>query len=123
MKKLIFILFLCVNICYQALAEPADSTPHKQIQPNGDTIFVSLHGDEFGSWYEDTKGNVIDRNNDGCWVYVSVENNNKILTNQIVSQTSMPIDINRDSIFNFIIQKRSNNYVERKKISEEQVNS
>ena len=123
MKKLIFILFLCVNICYQALAEPADSTPHKQIQPNGDTIFVSLHGDEFGSWYEDTKGNVIDRNNDGCWVYVSVENGNKILTTQIVSQTSMPIDINRDSIFNFIIQKRSNNYVERKKISEEQVNS
>ena len=49
-----------------------------------------------------SKGNVIDRNNDGCWVYVSVENGNKFLTTQIVSQTSIPIDINRDSIFNFI---------------------
>ena len=63
----------------------------------------------------------MDSNN--YWVYVSVENNNKILTTQIVSQTSMPIDINRDSVFNFVLQKRVTNYIEQKEISEGQVNS
>ncbi len=123
MKKLIIILLLCINFCSQVFADPADPTPRKVIQPNGDSIWVSLHGDEYGSWYEDDKGNIIDRNNDGYWVYVSVENNNKVLTNQIVSQISMPIDINRDSVFNFVLQKRVNNYIEQKEISEGQVNS
>ena len=123
MKRLIGFLLLSISVFSTVVASPADPTMRKVIQPNGDTICIFLHGDEFGSWYENDKGDIISRNNNGYWVYVSVENNNKILTNQIVSQTSMPIDINRDSIFNFIIQKRSNNYVERKKISEEQVNS
>jgi hypothetical protein len=64
MKKLIIILFLYANICCQVFAEQADPTPRKVIQPNGDTISISLHGDEYGSWYEDNRGNIIDVNND-----------------------------------------------------------
>ena len=56
MKKLIVILFLYVNICCQVFAEPSDPTPRKVIQPNGDTISISLHGDEYGSWYETRNG-------------------------------------------------------------------
>ena len=123
MKKLIIVLFLCVNICCQVFAEPADPTLHAVIQPNGDTIYISLRGDEYGSWYEDERGNIIDVDSNNYWVYVSVENNNKVLTNQIVSQISMPIDINRDSVFNFVLQKRENNYIEQKEITEGQANS
>ncbi|MBQ8720945.1 MAG: M6 family metalloprotease domain-containing protein [Paludibacteraceae bacterium] len=123
MKRLIVFLLFSISVFSTVVASPADPTMRKVIQPNGDTICISFHGDEFGSWYENDKGDIISRNNNGYWVYVSVENGNKILTNQIVSQTSMPIDINRDSIFNFIIQKRSNNYIEQKEISEGQVNS
>ena len=42
MKKLIIVLFLYVNICCQVFAEPADPTLHAVIQPNGDTIYISL---------------------------------------------------------------------------------
>lgn len=79
-KKLIVILFLYVNICCQVFSEPADPTPRKVIQPNGDTISISLHGDEYGSWYEDAKGDIISLNSDNYWVYVSVENGNMIQT-------------------------------------------
>ena len=74
MKKLSIILFLCVNICYKVFAGPACSKPFQVIQPNGDTIWVALHGDEYASWYEDSKGNVIDRDSTGYWVYVTVCN-------------------------------------------------
>ena len=123
MKRLIGFLLLSISVFSTVVASPADPTMRKVIQPNGDTICIFLHGDEFGSWYENDKGDIISRNNNGYWVYVSVENNNKILTNQIVSQTSMPIDINRDSVFNFVLQKRVNNYIEQKEISEGQANS
>ena len=78
MKKLIVILFLCITICCRVFAEPADPTSCRVTQPNGDTISVSLYGDEFGSWYENDKGDIISRNDDGYWVYVSIENGNKI---------------------------------------------
>ena len=56
MKKLIIFLF-SLNV-FSAVASPADPTLRKAIQPNGDTISISLHGDEYGSWYENSRGNV-----------------------------------------------------------------
>ena len=123
MKRLIVFLLFSISVFSTVVASPADPTLHAVIQPNGDTIYISLQGDEYGSWYEDERGNIIDVDSNNYWVYVSVENNNKVLTNQIVSQISMPIDINRDSVFNFILQKRVNNYIEQKEISEGQANS
>lgn len=121
MKKLtIFLLY--INFYALIFASPSYPILQKVMQPNGDTISISLHGDEYGSWYEDNRGNIIDVNNDNYWVYVSIENGNKTLTNQIVSQTSVPININRDSVFNFIIQKRTNN-IYGEKSSIEQVHS
>mgnify|MGYP003294386938 FL=1 len=122
MKKLMIIL-LCINIYFGTFAEPAYPIMRKVIQPNGDSISISLHGDEYASWYENDKGDVIALNNENCWVYVSAENGNKILTNQIVSQTSMPVNINRDSVFNFIHKKRINNYLEGRDVSEVQINT
>ena len=122
MKKLI--IFLLLNtISIVVFASPADPTMRKKIQPNGDTIFVSLQGDEYGSWYEDNKGNIIALNSTKYWVYVNVENGQEILTNQIVSQISTPVSINRDSVFKFVAQKHANNYIEEMESSEDQINS
>ena len=72
MKRLTSLL-LYINTFILLFASPADPTPRKVVQPNGDTIFISLQGDEYGSWYEDNKGDIIALNSDNYWVYVSVE--------------------------------------------------
>ncbi len=43
MKRLIVLLLLSINISALIFASPADPTPRKVIQPNGDSIWVSLH--------------------------------------------------------------------------------
>lgn len=112
MKRVIGILFLFINICNLIFAEPADLTFYNVVQPNGDTICVSLCGDEYGAWYQDINGNIIEENKDGYWVYVTIENGVKVLTNQIASQISIPMDINKDSVFNVIMQHRVERYIE-----------
>ena len=112
MKKLIIALFL-INICSFIHAEPTNPSIQKVTQPNGDTISISLHGDEYGSWYEDINGNIIDLNSDKYWTYITIQNNKKVLTNQIVTSTPTPININKDSVLNFIMQKRTLLHIER----------
>ena len=114
MKRLIIFLFLGMNICLNVIAGPACPKPFQVIQSNGDTIWVSLHGDEYGSWYEDSKGNVIDRNNTRDWVYVNIEKGRRVLTDQIVTKISSPIKVCRDSVFEYIVQKRKESYIKRK---------
>ena len=123
MKRLIIFLLLSINVFSAVFASPADPTLRKVLQPNGDTISISLQGDEYGSWYEDDKGNIIALNNNKYWVYVNVENGQEILTTQTVSQISTPISINRDSVFKSILQKRANNYIKEMESFEEQTNS
>ena len=117
MKKLIIIL-VCVNICIQIFASPATPAPFKVTQPNGDTIFISLHGDEYASWYEDDKGNIVDKNNDNYWVYVTTEEGKITLTNQIVSQTSTPININQNLIFDYINKTRNDSSLKINKLND-----
>ena len=68
-------MFLFVNVYYLIFASPANPTSYKVTQPNGDTICISVHGDEYASWYEGYNGNVIFQNDKGYWVYVAIENN------------------------------------------------
>ena len=91
-------------------ASPAYSILQEVIQPNGDVICISLHGDEYGSWYEDDKGDIIALNSENYWVYVNVENGAKILTNQIVTRTSVPLSVDKSSIHNFILKERQEKY-------------
>ncbi|MGM9804943.1 MAG: hypothetical protein ACI3Z7_00685 [Candidatus Aphodosoma sp.] len=51
MKHTVILLALLFAAIY-AVAAPADPTPAKVTQPNGDTITIRLVGDEYGSWYE-----------------------------------------------------------------------
>ena len=93
MKKFSIIILLCINICCQIIASPTDPTPRKVVQPNGDTISISFRGDEYGSWYEDMNGYIIDLNSDKYWTYVTIQNNKKVFTNQIVASTSIPVNV------------------------------
>ena len=43
MKKLIVLLFLCVNVCGYVFASQAIPGPYLKIQPNGDSIYVYYH--------------------------------------------------------------------------------
>lgn len=110
MKKLGIILFFSMNICLNVIAGPACPKPFQVIQPNGDTIWVSLHGDEYGSWYEDSKGNVIDRDSTGYWVYVTVKKGKKVLTNQMVTKTSTPKNVDSKGVRNYLAEIRRRNY-------------
>ena len=113
MKKLSIILFLCLNICNYIFAGPACPKPFNVVQPNGDTISITLNGDEYLSCYKDSKGYIIDKNDEGYWVYVNVKKGKRFLTNQIVTQTSIPQKINNKAISEYMSQICEKNYQRR----------
>ena len=110
MKKLSIILFLCVSVCNFIFAVPVNPTPRKVIQPNGDTIYVHPRGDEYGVWTVDDKGNVISKNSEGYWVYVTVKKGKKVLTNQMVTKTSTPKNVDSKGVSNYLAEMRRRNY-------------
>lgn len=106
MKQFLFtmILGLFVN---QIFAKPIDSTPFKVCQPNGDSLIILQYGDEYGSWYETLDGYVIEKDSLNNWVYVKTDNdNNLVLTNQIVNNISIPSGIDLNSIYTAIDNRR-----------------
>ena len=102
MKKIGIILFLCIIVCNYIFAGPAYPGPYLIIQPNGDSIYVYLRGDEYGSFYTDLKGNVVDKNEEGYWVYVKMKRGKWFLTNQVVSKTSTPKKIDKKAVMDYI---------------------
>ncbi|MBR5822815.1 MAG: hypothetical protein IKY67_01570 [Paludibacteraceae bacterium] len=113
MKKIGIILFLCIIVCNYIFAVPVNPTPRKVIQPNGDTICIHPRGDEYGAWTVDDKGNVISKNSEGYWVYVAIENGKRVLTNQMVTKTSIPENIDREAVWNYIRACREKCYQRR----------
>ena len=110
MKKIGIILFLCVSVCNYIFAVPVNPTPRKVIQPNGDTICIHPRGDEYGAWTIDDKGNVISKNSEGYWVYVTVKKGKKVLTNQMVTKTSTPKNVDSKGVWNYLEEIRRRNY-------------
>ena len=102
MKKLIVLLFLCVNVCGYVFAVPVNPTPRKVVQPYGDTIYIHPRGDEYGAWTVDDSGYVIAKNSEGYWVYVTMKKGKKVLTNQMVTKTSVPKNIDKEGVYNYI---------------------
>ena len=68
MKKnilLTVILALCAS--FAALAGPAYPGKITYTQPDGSTIEIWLHGDEFGHWATDASGNILVQDDEGYW--------------------------------------------------------
>ena len=110
MKKIGIILFLCVITCNYVFAVPAYPGPYLEVQPNGDSIYVYFRGDEYGCFYTDLNGNVVDKNEEGYWVYVTVKKGKKVLTNQMVTKTSTPKNVDSKGVSNYLAEMRRRNY-------------
>ena len=106
MKRFSFgvVLILVVKLLF---ATPVESIPIKVTQPNGDSITIVQYGDEYGMWYETLDGYVIEKDSLNNWVYVKTDNdNNLVLTNQIVNNISIPSGIDLNSIYTAIDNRR-----------------
>ncbi|MGM9804939.1 MAG: M6 family metalloprotease domain-containing protein [Candidatus Aphodosoma sp.] len=117
MKKLILSSIAAIATIV-LFANPANNTPVKVVQPNGDTILISLHGDEYGAWYEEnTTGQVIVQNASGAWVYASAVEGRIVASNTLVSDKDTHIvpkqseqDI-REIINEMLISNKSEKYI------------
>ena len=87
MKRLVSILsVLCVvcSICAWAQQKPSRVPAYQgvieRVQPNGDTVYVRLHGDERHHWMtlEDGK-TLVKENKKGYICYAKKKNNGKIV--------------------------------------------
>ena len=65
-KKLILSLLLCLS-CASAYAIPVKPGQRVVKQPDGTTITVFAHGDEFHHYYTDADGNLVVRNEQGFY--------------------------------------------------------
>ena len=73
MKKSIILVFaamLC--ICQTAFAVPAKKGKFTKLQPDGSTIVLERHGDEFYHWTTDEDGRVVERDNNGIYRLASM---------------------------------------------------
>ena len=67
------ILLLVLIVRLVAVADPACPDSLCLIQPNGDTLWTYLHGDEFYHWHSTIDGQVIIRNSNNYFCYAVVE--------------------------------------------------
>lgn len=68
MKKVLISFFLILLTCAALKAEVATPHPVTMRQPDGSTITLRLHGDEFCSWYTDLSGRgLYQQGSDGWW--------------------------------------------------------
>lgn len=68
-KKLLFSAALALSVAMQSAALPADPTPRVITQPDGTTITIVMHGDEFGSYITTTEGEIVQHCDDGFYRY------------------------------------------------------
>lgn len=68
MKKALLLLLVWTLSSLTALrADVATREPIRMKQPDGSTITLRLHGDEYLHWYTDLNGNVYSRDRQGWW--------------------------------------------------------
>ena len=58
---------------------PAYPGPIERVQPNGDTIYVRLHGDEHKHWMTTLDGKLVIENKKGYICYAREKKNGKIV--------------------------------------------
>ena len=68
-KRTLLSAAVAMSMAIQGLALPADPTPRVVTQPDGSTITIVMHGDEFGSYITTTDGDIVERCEDGFFRY------------------------------------------------------
>ena len=83
-KRLIYILLLLISVTVSAHQKPARVPAYQgiieRVQPNGDTVYVRLHGDERKHWMtlEDGK-TLVKENKKGYICYARKTKNGRII--------------------------------------------
>ena len=66
MKKIVTVLIFFA-IALAAMGGPAIPTPIKMAQPDGSTITLRLHGDEYYNWYTSEDGKTVYERGEDLW--------------------------------------------------------
>lgn len=66
-KNILLTVILALCATFAALAGPAFPGKITYTQPDGSTIDIWLHGDEFGHWATDASGNILQQDEEGYW--------------------------------------------------------
>lgn len=82
-KRVLLSAAAAMCIALQSMALPADNTPRVVTQPDGTTITIVLHGDEYGSYMTTLDGKIVERCDDGFYRYTQLSNDQCIATNII----------------------------------------
>jgi M6 family metalloprotease-like protein len=84
-----YILLLIVGLCsLSARSIPADPTPIKVAQPDGTTLTVQLHGDEFFHFTTTTDGYTVVKNASGYYTYACLDGNRLVASDRIARDPS-----------------------------------
>lgn len=73
MKKLLLIVVLSAVILANAMAVPAYNGIMKKVLPDGSTIELTLHGDEYFSYYTTVDGYLVKQMDDGYYQYATMK--------------------------------------------------
>lgn len=75
-------------VCMTARAVPADPTPAVVAQPDGTTITVTLHGDEFFNYLTTSDGYTLVKNEAGYYTYARLEGGRLVAGNCVAHDVS-----------------------------------
>jgi len=94
MKKLLLLLALGL-LCVTAQATPADPTPMKVSQPDGSTLTLVLHGDEFFNYLTTIDGYTVVQNKAGFYTYARQDGNRLVAGDRIArdAENRTPADM------------------------------
>ena len=75
-----------------AHATPADPTPSKLTQPDGTTLTVTLHGDEFLNYLTTIDGYTVVKNEAGYYTYARIEGDQLVASDRIARDNRTTAD-------------------------------
>ncbi len=105
-KRILLSAAIAMSVAFQGLALPADPTPRVITQPDGSTITIVMHGDEYGSYITTTDGHIVQRCDDGFFRYSQMSGDVCIATD-VIARDNEKIDarieqVDRNAIINHI---------------------
>ena len=91
MKNLLLLLVMGL-MCLNALAVPADPTPATVTQPDGTTLTIVLHGDEFYNYLTTTDGYTVVKNKAGYYTYARLDGDRLVASNTVARDNRTAAD-------------------------------
>ena len=86
------LLFAMGMMCVLAHATPADPTPARVTQPDGTTITLILHGDEFLNYLTTSDGYTVVKNEAGYYTYARLDGDRLVASDCIARDSRTAAD-------------------------------